>query len=943
MTDDIVLDEKDRMDFWSFIEAPHAKTDLKITTIYLSLGTSLLNNYPTKVGEFIADAHSRGLVVEYLTGDPRWALSDYNQASFDELEDLLAYNAAASEEARFDGYHQDTEPYTLGNRPGDPLIWGVHTETIWDQFVATTQAWKDRIDTHNEATGDDLIIGSAIPFWLDSNEDGITSNEHIQDIVDYVSIMNYDTREGFHQNVESEIDHASTNGKDVYVGVETLELGYKEPEPDSFFQQLYTPSASYFYGRDGGKGTLGIEGLSENIALFESTYENSPAYKGIAFHFYEDISNGDNALRALGHEPYEHAPAAWIISPSHIETLSGIETIRYVVYDPDGDELNVLIEYSSDAGASWSTVSELSVTESVDEITCRTVQWDVSSLDPGDDYLLRVTATEANKAMPLIGYDQSDYAFFIVTAKADTANPAAVEESSIDWSYDTYGEINLWWEEPNDSTDVTGYYYSYLPNNPYLGSFSRGNRVRLKAPSVDSILYLWTVDSSGNLSAPVTYEILAIEDIDQDGIVDDDEGEVDRDGDGVSDSDEASEGSNPDDPLDFDSSRLLGYWEFEGTLENSLIDEPNLVIDDDNGAFENGSLGYTTGALAASQAIEISGSEPVWLPLETNPASHSDIYALTIEMWIRPDLNTKDELSFIPLACFGDLDAGLTLLLKNDGDLLSVRRYTDEASGTYNSINAQNDELFDGGWHHVACSYNGYSGALKLYIDGELVRSGLVSEGPLQNTRILRFLDGRSNADNHNNNGGLVHNSGQFENNAHNFTSEDSYPIRYLGLIDNIKVTKAVVPVELLGYYQEQNEDYTTWRAGVFGTDGSDDTIGGIQVDYSKDGISNFLAYASGLDPTVNNSATFMNTPIIETRGEKDYLSLRYLESKTAETHFQVQTKTSLDASTWFNQTDAVSYLDGDSEKFWIKKVSLPFDDESGQLFMRLSISTGSD
>lgn len=697
---------------------------------------------------------------------------------------------------------------------------------------------------------------------------------------------------------------------------------------------MYTTTASYFYGRDGGKGLLGIEGLAQDVNFLEDFFSDSPSYGGVAFHYYENIENGDSALRALGYEVHKRAPAVWVISPSYKEILSGIQTIDYVVYDPDGDALSITIEHSNDDGASWSSIANFSVSDQTNKLIYRTLSWDVSSIAPGNDHRLKITAIKATPEQ-LSACDQSDYPFSIVVSKTDTQSPAPVDNSTIKWSYDQSGEINLWWDESPNSEDVAGYYYSYTPNNPLMGSFTRGNRVRLDAPSADSMIYIWALDSSGNLSAPTSDEVMAIKDIDRDGVADNADNEEDRDGDGVSNYDESNEGTNPDDPLSFSDSRVIGHWMFEGDLNNSITSEPMLIIDNDNGNIVDGLLNYTNNTFLSGQAIEISGSEPVWLSLETNPGSHSNLDALTIEMWIKPDAASRDNLSFIPLACFGDIDKGLTLLLKNNSDLLSLRRHIKSGNGTYASINAQNDGLFDGEWHHVACSYNGYNGMLKLYIDGKLVGSGQKDPGSLQNTRVLRFFDGRSNYDDQNRSGDLYLYSGQFENNKFDFIEKSK--IRYVGLVDNIKVTKASIPIELLDYYRDQSEDYNKWAEDIFGSDVDDPEINAPEVDYSRDGISNFLAYTSGLNPTINNSSNFAHVPIFETKGGQQYLSFQYLESKTATSSFRVQTNTTLDPPGWTNRTDLVSYTAGEFGNSWIKKVSVPFDGESDNLFMRLT------
>ena len=172
-------------------------------------------------------------------------------------------------------------------------------------------------------------------------------------------------------------------------------------------------------------------------------------------------------------------------------------------------------------------------------------------------------------------------------------------------------------------------------------------------------------------------------------------------------------------------------------------------------------------------------------------------------MWIKPEGN-KEDRTYIPLAFEGDVEHGLSCILKNDGDDVAFRSYNsgDPERRPFQGLNVDNDALFDGDWHHLAYVYNGYDRSLKIYMDGQLAARRTGGNIPVSFThaRKMTFFDGRSEWDDDTVFPGMpiVPNRAQFVSNLFNDFASNTL---YQGLVDDIRVTLAAVPVSHLGFY----------------------------------------------------------------------------------------------------------------------------------------------
>lgn len=199
-----------------------------VRTLYLYAdafeGHNLLLAQPQLYATLIAQLHAADMQVYALLGSwhlhtQRYVLPAYRSEALAMFQRVLDYNAKASEAARFDGVNLDIEPHILDE-------WDTQRTALLTQFIDLSHAFM-ALKRRANAT---LQVGPAIPFWWD----GLTvtwggvhkpTSEHVQDIYDYVALMDYRDRaegpDGILSHASDELAYAKKVGKTVWIGIET--------------------------------------------------------------------------------------------------------------------------------------------------------------------------------------------------------------------------------------------------------------------------------------------------------------------------------------------------------------------------------------------------------------------------------------------------------------------------------------------------------------------------------------------------------------------------------------------------------------------------------------------------------------------------------------------------------------------------------------------------
>ena len=822
----------DNADLFSFIEAPHGNANANIDILYMSFHETDVQNYPDLIARFIADAHSRGKDVHFLTGAKHWALTESHQEAIDVLNLVLNYNASRTQMCeRFDGIQFDIEPHTLSE-------WDTQHQSIWTQFMTLLSNMQDMITTHNATYNDNLINGVAIPRWLDGYIDSTSGKAYhklIQDIVDYIAIMNYSSASWSVGDSSAEIAYADSIDKpgSVYVGYETMAVTWPEGVwlTDTHKDTMYLHRQSFWID--------GNNYLETRCAEVEALFASIPSYGGLALHYYEDIRNGNFAYRTLGFDNNNHAPVAFIDNPNGNEKFfySTPQDVIYRVYDQDNDAVSVTIEARINNSSTWTPIVTDQQITSTSPNTDNTLSthhfiWDITTTwtqnvvfpDSASQAVceMRITVTDAQG---LSSVEQSDYQFFITSEIFSSQLPTVTGAvpSVVEPQYPTDGFLLSWdgcFNIPAGETPV--YYYSLHghthPDKAFRTRATHGY-IPIDQSGVATVT-IWAKTQAG-VSLPISIAVTVYPDIDGDGAAD--QIDSDKDGDGVSNDDEYNAITGSCDQSSYPSSLRVALYEMDGNYNNHMQNKPSLSINSSfYKSFQQGLFGYTndTCVRMTSPSITSQSSNRIKTANDITP---NEITALTCEMWIKP--NPTSGYNFIPLIFAGDINEGISLFLKDNTNYLTLRYYYTPASNTSQGAGGTpgcfvplyypNTGLLDGNWHHVAFTFNGLDHTMTLYIDGQ--RAGYTQNNtlvPFNSSRPMQFFDATSTYDASN----TYYQSYDGDNTAQFYSLPylDTISCQYLGDFDDIRITLAAVPREQLGYFIHPKPS---------GTDSDDDSI----------------------------------------------------------------------------------------------------------------------
>jgi len=232
-----------------------------LTGVYL-YAYALLPDHTSALGNFIDRADDIGVEVELLAGDPTWALAPNHPIALGFVHQAITFTKSITQGARPLGIHLDIEPYLLPEWTSD------RANTI-SQYLDLLSDIQQELITSNTT----LAFTVDIPFWYDTitatrNSATKLLNQHVQDIVDRVVIMDYrdfaQGDDGIIQHAQNEMTYAQTIIKEVTIGVETNDI---EPEKVTFFEE-------------------GEAIMESELTIVEQNFQTNPAFQGCAIHDY---------------------------------------------------------------------------------------------------------------------------------------------------------------------------------------------------------------------------------------------------------------------------------------------------------------------------------------------------------------------------------------------------------------------------------------------------------------------------------------------------------------------------------------------------------------------------------------------------------------------------------------------------------------------------------
>jgi hypothetical protein len=247
-----------------------------IRTVYLYAdafeGRNLIESRPELYGQLVRRLHRKGLQAYALLGSwplhtEEYVLPERRQDALAMFRRVLTYNKLVGLEERFDGVNLDIEPHVLAQ-------WPERKNQLLRQFLDLSQAFMQL----KKASGQLLLVGPAMPFWLDGielewNGQKKPVSEHVIDTYDYVALMDYRDHaaggDGIISHAMDEMVYAGRHGRKVVIGTEVAS------------NELLKVTFNHLTESD----------MESELTLTEKAFQREPAFAGFAIHHYRAYRN----------------------------------------------------------------------------------------------------------------------------------------------------------------------------------------------------------------------------------------------------------------------------------------------------------------------------------------------------------------------------------------------------------------------------------------------------------------------------------------------------------------------------------------------------------------------------------------------------------------------------------------------------------------------------